>query len=56
MQHGLIDIDISFTKPLSVHKRETSHDIMQYFQWGWPYEMQCIDIQVTIGELDSDII
>ena len=56
MQHGLIALNISFIKPLSVHKRETSHDIIQYFQRGWSHEMQYIDIQVTIGELDYDII
>ena len=49
-------LNISFTTPMSVHKRETSHDIIQYFQWGWCHEMQYTDIQVTIGELDYDII
>ena len=29
---------------------------MQHVQWGSSHEMQYIDIQVTIGELDYDII
>ena len=44
-------------QPVSYQWFQIEHRVFfLYFLWGWSHEMQYIDIQVTKGELDYDII